>query len=150
MGCSSLTSGLENRDNLHLKWQLNPKRHTPYSDPAQHTGNPPVARHDNLTDDPPSLVVVWPRVETAQGLVVAAAVAVTTPTVLAAVAVVIQTVIQLDPNLSLQRTQERAELQSHTWQMPVLLKARAGEEEEEEGDDMNWWACFACRSAEYM
>lgn len=142
---------IHQRDNLHPEWQLNPDRHTPDSDPAKHTSNPPVARHDNLTDDPPSSVVIWPRVETTQGLVVAAAVAVTTPTMLAAVAVVIQTVIQLDSNFSLQRTRERAELQSHTWQMPVLLKARAGEEdEEEEGDDMNWWGCFVRRAAEYM
>lgn len=118
-----------------------PSQDTPSSDSAQHTGDPPVARHDNLTDDPASLVVVWPGVETAQRLMVAAAVAVTTPTVLAAVAMVIQTVIQLNSSISLQRTQERAGLQSHTWQTPVLLKARA-QEEEEEGDDKNWWACF--------
>lgn len=68
---------------------LNPRQHTPSSDPPQHTGDPPVARHDNLTDDPASLVVVWPWVEATQGLVVAAAEAVTTATVLAAVAVVI-------------------------------------------------------------
>lgn len=93
---------------------LNPRQHAPSSDPPQHAGDPPVARHDNLTDDPASLVVVWPRVEATQGLVVAAAVAVTTATVLAAVAVVIQTVIQLDSNVSLQRTQQWAGLQSHT------------------------------------
>lgn len=74
------------------------------SDPPQHAGDPPVARHDNLTDDPASLVVVRPRVEAAQGFVVAAAEAVTTATVLAAVAVVVQTVIQLDADVSLQRT----------------------------------------------
>lgn len=85
---------------------LNPRQHTPSSDPPQHAGDPPVARHDDLTDDPASLVVVWPRVEATQGLVVAAAVAVATATVLAAVAPVIQTVIQLDSNVSLQRTQE--------------------------------------------
>lgn len=95
-------------------YSLNPRQHTPSSDPPQHAGDPPVARHDNLTDDPASLVVVWPRVEATQGLVVAAAVAVTTATVLAAVAVVIQAVIQLDSNVSLQRTQQWAGLQSHT------------------------------------
>lgn len=93
---------------------LNPRQHTLSSDPPQHTRDPPVARHDNLTDDPTSLVVVWPWVEATQGLVVAATEAVTTATVLAAVAVVIQTVIQLDSDVSLQRTQERAGLQSHT------------------------------------
>ncbi len=89
---------------------LNPRQHTPSSDPPQHPGDPPVARHDNLTDYPASLVVVWPWVEATQGLVVATAVAVTTATVLAAVAAVIQTVIQLDSNVSLQRTQEWAEV----------------------------------------
>lgn len=84
---------------------LNPRQHVASSDPPQHTGDPPVARHDNLTDDPASLVVVWPWVEATQGLVVAAAEAVTTATVLAAVAALIQTVIQLDSNVSLQRTQ---------------------------------------------
>lgn len=93
---------------------LNLRQQTASSDPPQHAGDPPVARHHNLTDDPATLVVVWPWVEATQGLVVAAAEAVTTATVLAAVASLIQTVIQLDSNVSLQRKQERAGLQSHT------------------------------------
>lgn len=93
---------------------LNPRWRTPSSDPPQHTGDPPVARHDNLTDDPSSLVVVGPWIEAAQGLVVAATVAVTTTTVLAAVSTVIQAVIQLYSSISLQRTQEWAGLTSHT------------------------------------
>ena len=90
---------------------LSPRRRPPPrpSDPAQHTGDPPVARHDDLTDDPTSLVVVGPRVEAAQGLEVAAAEAVTTATVLAAVAVVIQVVLQLESDFSLQRTQEQGQ-----------------------------------------
>lgn len=84
---------------------LNPRQRTPSSDPAQHAGDPPVARHDDLTDDAPSLVVVRPGVEAAQGLEVAAAVALTVPAALAAVAELVQTVIQLDSSLSLQRTQ---------------------------------------------
>lgn len=86
----------------------------PSSDPPQHTGDPPVARHDNLTDDPASLVVVRPWVEATQGLEVAAAVAVTTATVLAAVAALIQTVVQLDSNIPLQRTQEAGQGYNHT------------------------------------
>lgn len=105
--------------------------HTHSSDPPQHTCNPPVAWHDNLTDDTSSLVVVGPWVEATQGLVVAAAVAVTTATVLAAVTVVIQAVIQLDSSISLQREQEWPGLTSYTWQMPVL--PRQGHEEKEEG-----------------
>lgn len=93
---------------------LTPRWHQLSSDPTQHTGDPPVAGHDNLTDDPTSLVIVWPWVETTQGLVVASAVMVTTATVLAAVAMFIQTVIQLDADVSLQRTQGCAGLQSHT------------------------------------
>lgn len=81
---------------------LNPRQCS--SDPAQHTCNPPVAWHDNVTNDSPSLVVVWPRVEATQGLVVATAVADATPTVLAAVAALVQMSIQLDSNLSLWRT----------------------------------------------
>lgn len=75
------------------------------SDPAQHAGNPPVARHDDLTDDPAALVVVWPRVEAAQGLVVAAAVALSAATGLAAVAPLVQTAVQLDADVSLQGRQ---------------------------------------------
>ena len=77
------------------------------SDSAQHAGDPPVARHDDLTDGAASHVVVGPRVETAQGLVVAAAVAVSTATVLAAVALVVQAVIQLDADVPLQKYQSR-------------------------------------------
>lgn len=99
---------------LVLKWpgifirekNFHPKQHEQFksqlvlvSDPPQHTSDPPVARHDNLTDDPASLVVVRPGVEAAQRLEVAAAEAVTTATVLAAEAAVIQTVIQLDSNI---------------------------------------------------
>lgn len=51
---------------------------------------------------------------------VAAAVAVTTATVLAAVSVVIQAVVQLDPDFSLQKTPQWEGLQSHRPQMPVL------------------------------
>lgn len=76
------------------------------SNPPQHAGDPPVARHDDLTDDPASLVVVRPWVEPAQRLMIAPAEAVTTATVLAAVAAVIQAVIQLDSDISLQRTQD--------------------------------------------
>lgn len=79
------------------------------SDPPQHAGDPPVARHDNLTDDPASLVVVRPRVEAPQRLVVAAAVAVAAAAVLAAVAAVVQTVIQLDSDVSLRRTNTGAD-----------------------------------------
>lgn len=86
--------------------------HKQTSDPAQHTGDPPVARHDDLTDDPPSLVVVRPRVEAAQGLIVAAAVALSAAAELAAVASLVQTAVQLDSDFSLQRTQEEAGLKS--------------------------------------
>lgn len=113
MDCFGLTSGLGylSKENLHppattLTVYLPDCAHThthTHSDPPQHTRNPPVTWHDNLTDDPSSLVVVWPWVEATQGLVVAAAIAVTTATVLAAVAVVIQAVIQLDSSISLQR-----------------------------------------------
>lgn len=85
-------------------------RHRRRSDPAQHTGDPPVARHDDLTDDPPSLIVVRPWVEAAQGLVVAAAVALSAAAELAAVASLVQAAIQLDSDFSLQRTHERAGL----------------------------------------
>lgn len=112
--CFGLTSGLGHFSKRQSAPTSSPRQHTPASDPPQHASDPPVARHDNLTDDPASLVVVWPGVEATQGLVVAAAEAVTTATVLAAEAPVIQTVIQLDSNVSLQRTRERAGLQSHT------------------------------------
>lgn len=69
--------------------------------PPEHTGDPPVAGHNDLTDDTSSLVVVGVGVEPPQRLVVALAVAVTTTTVLAAVAMIIQTVIQLNSNVSL-------------------------------------------------
>lgn len=85
--------GTDASDNIH---SLNPT-----SDPPQHTSDPPVARHDDVTDDVASSVVVRPWVEATQGREVAAAVAVTTATVLAAVAAVIQTAIQLDSNVSL-------------------------------------------------
>lgn len=75
------------------------------SDPTQHAGDPPVAWHDDLTDDPPALVVVRPRVVAAQGLVVAAAVALSAATGLAAVAPLVQTAVQLDADFSLQRRQ---------------------------------------------
>lgn len=83
------------------------------SDPAQHTCDPPVAWHDDVTDDSASLVVVGPRVEATQGLVVATAVADTTPAVLAAVAALVQMSVQLDSNLSLWRTGNGPGLQSH-------------------------------------
>lgn len=79
--------------------------HCGRSDAAQHTGDPPVARHDDLTDDTPALVVVWPWVEAAQGLVVAPAVAFPAATDLAAVAPLVQTTVQLDADVSLQRRQ---------------------------------------------
>lgn len=85
---------------MHLRRQFEAQT----SDPAQHTGDPPVARHDDLTDDTPSLVVVRPRVEAAQGLVVAAAVALSAAAELAAVASLVQTAVQLDSDFSLQRT----------------------------------------------
>lgn len=105
MDCFGLLSGLGDKSRIctyNVINSLNPIRTqttAPSSDPPHHAGDPPVARHDNLTYDPSSLVVVRPRVEASQGLVVAATEAVTTATVLAAVAVVIQTVIQLNPNL---------------------------------------------------
>lgn len=41
---------------------------------------------------------------------------------------------------------------TRTWQMPIL--PRQGQEKKKKrrrgGDGVNWWACFACRSAEYM
>jgi hypothetical protein len=55
----------------------------------EHTGDPPVAGHNDLTDDTSSLVVVRVGVKTPQWLIVALAIAVTTTTVLAAVATVI-------------------------------------------------------------
>lgn len=118
------------RNNIN---SLNPRQSPPSSDPPQHTGDPPVARHDNLTDDPASLVVVRPLVEAAQGLEVAAAVAVTTATVLAAVAVVIQTVVQLDSDVSLQRTEERAGLRSHTHMKNVSPPKGKGRRKRERG-----------------
>lgn len=75
------------------------------SDPTQHASDPPVARHDDLTDDPPALVVVGPWVVAAQGLVVTAAVALSAATGLAAVASLVQAAVQLDADVSLQRTQ---------------------------------------------
>lgn len=74
---------------------------TAHSDPPKHPSDPPVTGHDNLADDPSTLVVVWVRIEASQGLVVAAAVAVTTATVLAAVPAVIQTIVQLESDVSL-------------------------------------------------
>lgn len=68
-------------------------------DSPKHTCDPPIAGHDDLTDDPPTLVVVWVRVETTQGLVVALAVAVTLATVLTAEASIVQTVIQLQSDV---------------------------------------------------
>lgn len=90
------------------------------SDAAQHAGNPPVARHDDLTDDAPALVVVRPWVEAAQGLVVAAAVALSTTTGLAAVAPLVQTTVELNADVSLQRRQRagqscQAVQMSETW-----------------------------------
>lgn len=73
------------------------------SDPPQHAGDPPVAGHDNLTDHPAALVVVWPRVETTQGFVVAPAEALALTTVLAAIAQFIQTTIQFNSDFSLQK-----------------------------------------------
>lgn len=90
------------------------------SDPAQHAGNPPVARHDDLADDTSALVVVRPRVETAQGLVVAAAVALSAATGLAAVAPLVQTAVQLDADFSLQRRQRAGQ----SWRAVQKAKTR--------------------------
>lgn len=64
--------------------------------------------------------------EATQGLVVAAAVAVTTATVLAAVAVVVQAVIQLDADVSLQWEQEqgRVNITHMTNASPPAARAR--------------------------
>lgn len=98
------SSGIFIRASFHPQTQkniLNLKQLPPTSDPPQHASDPPVARHHDLTDDPASLVVVRPGVESTQRLVVASTVAVTTATVLAAEAAVIQVVIQLDSNIPL-------------------------------------------------
>ena len=97
-----------NNDVNNIECRAANKKGTPpvfFSDPPQHACDPPIAGHDDLTDDPPPLVVVGPGVEPAQGLVVAPAVAVSAAAVLAAVAVVVQAVVQLHAHVPLQRTQ---------------------------------------------
>lgn len=129
-----------NRNNINLQ-QL-----PPTSDPPQHASDPPVARHHDLTDDPASLVVVRPGVESAQGLVVASTVAVTTATVLAAEAAVIQVLIQLDSNIP---------LKEDTWVTITHMtnasppEARAGQRERRRSGWRGWMgAARGSRSAE--
>ena len=96
-----------NNDINNIECRAANKKGTPpvFSDPPQHACDPPIAGHDDLTDDPPPLVVVGPGVESSQGLVVAPAVAIAAAAVLAAVAVVVQAVVQLHSDVSLQRTE---------------------------------------------
>lgn len=76
-------------------------------DSAEHPCDPPVAWHNDLADDAPALVVVRPRPVTAQGLMVALAVAVTAATVLAAVALLVQGVSELQSDFSLQKKRKK-------------------------------------------
>lgn len=71
------------------------------SDPAEHSSNPPVAGHNDLAYDASAHVVVGVGVEPAQRFVVASAVTVATATVLTAVAVVIEAIIQLQTDVSI-------------------------------------------------